>query len=192
MDARMEAAGKAEVALGRLPAFVGQMYPQLQSNARYQDLMRSLESTENMVADRRMKFNEAVSTYNEEARTVAGQVVCKATGLSVLSYYNPPGATQQALAIKGGGAGPSALTVATTPTGGSPVAVWRLQGTMRADSQWTAVVTAPDGKTHTARKGATLSTGTRVVDVLEDRVVLEEQGRNAAGQVVATRVVVTR
>jgi LemA protein len=55
-------------ALGQLRTIV-EAYPQLQSQGRFQDLMQSLESTENQVNVARVRYNEAVQAYNTEIRT---------------------------------------------------------------------------------------------------------------------------
>jgi LemA protein len=54
--------------LGQLRTIV-EAYPQLQSQGRFQDLMQSLESTENQVNVARVRYNEAVQAYNTEIRT---------------------------------------------------------------------------------------------------------------------------
>src|SRR5690606_4719098 len=54
-------------ALGQLRTVV-EAYPQLQSQGRFQDLMQSLESTENQVNVARVRYNEAVQAYNKIGR----------------------------------------------------------------------------------------------------------------------------
>jgi LemA protein len=55
-------------ALGQLRTVV-ENYPQLQSQARFADLMTALEGTENRIDNARTKYNEAVRDYNTEIRT---------------------------------------------------------------------------------------------------------------------------
>jgi LemA protein len=55
-------------ALGQLRTIV-ENYPQLQSQGRFQDLMQSLESTENQINVARVRYNEAVQAYNTTIRT---------------------------------------------------------------------------------------------------------------------------
>ena len=55
-------------ALGQLRTVV-ENYPQLQSQARFADLMTALEGTENQINVARVRYNEAVQAYNTEIRT---------------------------------------------------------------------------------------------------------------------------
>lgn len=55
-------------ALGQLRTVV-ENYPQLQSQARFADLMTQLEGTENQINVARVRYNEAVQTYNTTIRT---------------------------------------------------------------------------------------------------------------------------
>lgn len=63
-----QAQGAVTGALGRLLVTVEQ-YPQLQSQARFADLMTNLESTENRISTSIVKYNEAVQEYNTRIRT---------------------------------------------------------------------------------------------------------------------------
>lgn len=55
-------------ALGQLRTVV-ENYPQLQSQARFADLMTALEGTENRINTARDRYNESVRDYNTEIRT---------------------------------------------------------------------------------------------------------------------------
>jgi LemA protein len=55
-------------ALGQLRTVV-EAYPQLQSQARFADLMTALEGSENRIDTARTRYNEAVQAYNTEIRT---------------------------------------------------------------------------------------------------------------------------
>jgi len=55
-------------ALGQLRTVV-EAYPQLQSQARFADLMTALEGSENRISTARDRYNEAVRDYNTEIRT---------------------------------------------------------------------------------------------------------------------------
>jgi len=55
-------------ALGQLRTVV-ENYPQLQSQARFADLMTQLEGTENQINVARVRYNEAVQAYNTTIRT---------------------------------------------------------------------------------------------------------------------------
>ncbi|MFA7587784.1 MAG: LemA family protein [Novosphingobium sp.] len=56
------------MALGQLRTVV-ENYPQLQSQARFADLMTQLEGTENRINVSRTRYNEAVQSYNTTIRT---------------------------------------------------------------------------------------------------------------------------
>ncbi|MET0181063.1 MAG: LemA family protein [Novosphingobium sp.] len=55
-------------ALGQLRTVV-ENYPQLQSQARFADLMTQIEGSENQINVARVRYNEAVQSYNTEIRT---------------------------------------------------------------------------------------------------------------------------
>ena len=55
-------------ALGQLRTIV-ENYPQLQSQARFADLMTALEGSENRIDTARTRYNEAVQAYNTTIRT---------------------------------------------------------------------------------------------------------------------------
>lgn len=55
-------------ALGQLRTVV-ENYPQLQSQARFADLMTQIEGAENQINVARVRYNEAVQAYNTEIRT---------------------------------------------------------------------------------------------------------------------------
>jgi LemA protein len=55
-------------ALGQLRTIV-ENYPELQSQARFADLMTALEGSENRIDTARTRYNEAVQAYNTEIRT---------------------------------------------------------------------------------------------------------------------------
>ena len=67
--ARFQAAqNQLTQALGQLRTVV-ENYPQLQSQARFADLMTALEGSENRIDTARTRYNEAVQAYNTEIRT---------------------------------------------------------------------------------------------------------------------------
>ena len=63
-------------ALGQLRTVV-ENYPQLQSQARFADLMAQLEGTENQINVARMRYNEAVQDYNTTIRTFPDAIGAK-------------------------------------------------------------------------------------------------------------------
>jgi LemA protein len=63
-------------ALGQLRTVV-ENYPQLQSQARFADLMAQLEGTENRINVARTRYNEAVQSYNTAIRTFPAVIAAK-------------------------------------------------------------------------------------------------------------------
>ncbi len=63
-------------ALGQLRTVV-ENYPQLQSQARFADLMTQLEGTENRINVARTRYNEAVQAYNTTIRTFPDAIGAK-------------------------------------------------------------------------------------------------------------------
>src|SRR5690606_13820007 len=63
-----EAQNELTQALGQLRTVV-ENYPQLQSQARFTDLMTALEGSENRINTARDRYNEAVRAYNTTIRT---------------------------------------------------------------------------------------------------------------------------
>ena len=63
-------------ALGQLRTVV-ENYPQLQSQARFADLMTQLEGTENQINVARVRYNEAVQSYNTTIRTFPDAIAAK-------------------------------------------------------------------------------------------------------------------
>lgn len=63
-------------ALGQLRTVV-ENYPQLQSQARFGDLMTALEGSENRIDTARTRYNDAVRDYNTEIRTFPSAIGAK-------------------------------------------------------------------------------------------------------------------
>jgi LemA protein len=63
-------------ALGQLRTVV-EAYPQLQSQARFADLMTAIEGAENQINTERIRYNEAVQTYNTTIRTFPAILAAK-------------------------------------------------------------------------------------------------------------------
>jgi LemA protein len=60
-----------------LGTVINERYPQLQSQARFADLMVSLEGTENRIRTQRRDYNEAVQDYNTTIRTFPDAIGAK-------------------------------------------------------------------------------------------------------------------
>ena len=68
-----EAQGAVSLSLQRMQ----EAYPEIRSQARYADLMTSLEGTENRIGNARRDYNVAVQEYNTLIRTTSGAVGAK-------------------------------------------------------------------------------------------------------------------
>jgi len=69
VNQQVAAANGLESALGRLLA-IAENYPQLKASANFIALQDELAGTENRLAVARMRYNEAVQTYNTKAKTI--------------------------------------------------------------------------------------------------------------------------
>ena len=66
---------------------VTENYPELKSNQNFLALQDQLEGTENRVAVERMRFNEAVQTYNTAIRRFPRMIVARMTGFEAKQYF---------------------------------------------------------------------------------------------------------
>lgn len=73
-------------ALSRLLA-VAESYPELKSDALFQDLMTQLEGTENRIATERGRYVQAVQAYNVYIRQFPAVITAKILGYPVLENY---------------------------------------------------------------------------------------------------------
>ena len=90
----IQAANQQSSALGRLLAVV-ENYPNLKANEQFNQLMFSLEGTENRLAVARMRYNQRVQEYNTARRQFPGLITNKLFGFKDYTYFEaPPGATQ--------------------------------------------------------------------------------------------------
>lgn len=88
-DGKAQAATQMESALSRLLVIV-ENYPVLQSSKAYQDLMVSLEGTENRVAVERGKYNELVQQINAGVKYFPSSIIAKMGGFTAREYFNVP------------------------------------------------------------------------------------------------------
>ena len=78
--ARFQAAqGELSSALSRLMVVV-ERYPELKSDANFRDLQAQLEGTENRIAVARMRYIEAVQSYNVTVRSFPSNLTAKVFG----------------------------------------------------------------------------------------------------------------
>lgn len=93
-EEKIQASYAAERSL-RSVTVLGARYPQLQASQGFNRLMSELATAEDRIADRRMKYNDAVAVLNTEVQSVGGSMVAAITGIEVAEYYNPPVAADQ-------------------------------------------------------------------------------------------------
>lgn len=96
-------------ALGQLRTVV-ENYPQLQSQARFSDLMVQLEGTENRINVARTRYNEAVQSYNTTIRTFPDAIGAKVIygAKPMVGFKADPAASSAPKVDFGGGAAPAA------------------------------------------------------------------------------------
>jgi LemA protein len=74
-------------ALGQFRSLV-EAYPELKSIQGYDDLMQSLESTENRIDQERQRFNEKAQAYNTEIRTFPSTIAANVIyGSKPMAYF---------------------------------------------------------------------------------------------------------
>ncbi len=104
-------------ALGQLRTVV-ENYPQLQSQARFADLMTALEGSENRIDTARTRYNDAVRDYNTEIRTFPSAIGAKLVhGAKPMVPFEASAAAQNAPTVDFGnmGAQPGAAPNAAAP-----------------------------------------------------------------------------
>lgn len=204
VSARIEASYRTEAAIRAVPLFVGQSFPNLQANARFAHLMRSMEHTEDLVAKQRIRYNEAVAAFNTRAKSIQGRVVSLFGHFEPAHYYDPPDATQQrisvvvqpdsgALTVQAGGEVPTAdagstaadAAAASTPSASasalppppSLASQYKVKGVMLTGATREAIVVGPSGESLNVKKGTVLpGTHASVMSVDEGGVTLEDRG----------------
>ena len=103
-------------ALGQLRTVV-ENYPQLQSQARFADLMTALEGSENRINTARDRYNEAVRAYNTEIRTFPSIIGARVIhGAEPMVPFEASAAAQTAPTV------PDNLGIAPAPGAPAPAA----------------------------------------------------------------------
>jgi LemA protein len=92
-DAKAQAAGQFESALGRL-LVITENYPALRSSEAFQTLMAQLEGTENRIAVSRKDYNDAVQDYNTTVVRFPANIVAKIFGYQAKTYFTAPEAAK--------------------------------------------------------------------------------------------------
>jgi LemA protein len=83
---KIQSANAMTDALSKL-LLVSENYPELKANENFLSLQAQLEGTENRIAVERMRYNDAVKTFNAYQRTVFGSVFCGLRGLGQPRVY---------------------------------------------------------------------------------------------------------
>jgi LemA protein len=90
----IQAANQQTSALGRLLAVV-EAYPQLKANEQFNRLMDELSGTENRIAVERMRYNEAVQTYNTSRRQFPANLTAKMFSFAEYPLFEAPPEARQ-------------------------------------------------------------------------------------------------
>lgn len=89
-DADLAALYAAQQSVGRrMHSFlaVAESYPQLRSSDQFLELQAQLEGTENRINVARMRFNEAVASYNAAIRRLPGSLIARVGGFNRKAYF---------------------------------------------------------------------------------------------------------
>ncbi|HKQ40556.1 MAG TPA: LemA family protein, partial [Verrucomicrobiae bacterium] len=82
-------------ALSRLLVVV-ERYPDLKANANFRDLQAQLEGTENRIAVERMRFNEAVQSYNTAVNSLPTKLWAGIAGFHPKPYFQSTAGSETA------------------------------------------------------------------------------------------------
>lgn len=81
-----EAQDGLSAALGRL-LMIQESYPELKANQNFLELQAQLEGTENRIATERMKFNDAVKSFNTGIRRFPDNIIASMFGFEKKGYF---------------------------------------------------------------------------------------------------------
>ncbi len=86
IEEKVRAASGMDMALSRLLA-VAENYPNLKSDQTFLKLMDELSGAENRIAVARMRYNEAVQSYNISVRVFPGNIIASVFGYKQATVY---------------------------------------------------------------------------------------------------------
>lgn len=89
-----------ESALARLIVTV-EAYPDLKADQMFLSLMDELSGTENRISVERMRYNEAVRTFNTKIKTFPTKLVANAFGFTEKSYFEAAEGAEEAPTVFG-------------------------------------------------------------------------------------------
>ena len=93
------AQGELSNALGRL-LMIQESYPDLKANQNFLELQAQLEGTENRIATERMKFNDAVKSFNTGIRRFPDNIIASMFGFEKKGYFEAQEGSQTAPAVE--------------------------------------------------------------------------------------------
>lgn len=93
---KAEAAGLFERSLQASVRIINERYPDLRSSEAFQQLMYSVEGTENRLAVARKRYNDAVTTLNREIRKFPGTLYASLAGVEKAEYFQIDEAAREA------------------------------------------------------------------------------------------------
>jgi LemA protein len=93
-DEQIEAAQGLQSALGRLLA-IAERYPELKANEQFNRLSDELAGTENRIAVERMRYNEAVKSYNTYRLSFPTVLYAGWLGFKEEKYFEAPEGARQ-------------------------------------------------------------------------------------------------
>lgn len=99
VDQKVVAAGQMDSALSRL-LVVMEQYPMLKSNENALALQTQLEGTENRIATERMRYNEAVTTYNTQVSLFPGSFVARMSGFAMKTLFKSVAGADKPVPVK--------------------------------------------------------------------------------------------
>ena len=94
-----EAQGELSSALGRL-LLIQENYPDLKASQQFSELQAQLEGTENRIATERMKFNDAVKSFNTGIRRFPDNIIASMFGFEKKGYFEAQEGAQTAPAVE--------------------------------------------------------------------------------------------
>src|SRR5262245_34621239 len=104
-EEQIAAATELTGALGRLLA-IAERYPDLKANTQFAKLSDELAGTENRIAVERMRYNDAVRTYNSTIKTFPNMIYASSVGFTEQKYFEVPEAAKQVPKVDFGTAKP--------------------------------------------------------------------------------------
>ena len=105
-DLTPEALAKYNAAQGELSSALGKLlmiqesYPDLKANQNFLELQAQLEGTENRIATERMKFNDAVKSFNTGIRRFPDNIIASMFGFEKKGYFEAQEGAQTAPAVE--------------------------------------------------------------------------------------------